>query len=191
MSNKLSICKSAVLLAGMEPIESLDDGTIESIQASQRFESLFERLLSETYWTFSLKQAKLNKSSEEGEFTFKNKFFLPSDYIRLNRFLSNDDFENPREFRIVGNQIYTNVDKLAVEYVAKVSSDLLPNYLKIYLEYELASELCLALTEDPQKAQLLAGKSMQYLYSAKTFDAMGTQQKSMWNSNYLNIRGGY
>lgn len=189
--NKLQICKGAFILAGMNPINNLEANTMEAIIVNNRYDSVVDKLLSEGYWDFAIKQTELNKDTEEGDYEFKNKFLLPSDFIRMNTFLYTDEIDKPRDFKIIGNKILTNNDRLFLEYVARVDESLFPSHLRLVLEYDLAGEIVYSLTEDKTKSRELKAQAELYLQRAKELDLMNSGSQSLWNSKYLKSRSEY
>lgn len=186
--NKLNICKGAFILAGMQPINNLEANTLEANIANNRYDSIIKRILSDNYWDFATKQVELNKSPEQGDYEFKNKFLLPSDFLRISGFLFTENIDKPAGYKMVGNKLYTNEDRVFLEYVALVEDSEIPHFLHIVIEYDLASEIVYSLTEDKTKSRELKGQAEYYLSRAKQIDMMNSPAKKMWNSSYLNAR---
>ena len=192
MSNKLKICREAALLAGFEAIQSLTEDTVQARMAIERYDAVYDRILTMDKWDFALKRVELIKFEDgQEDFEYKNKFLLPSDFLSLSRFLNNGkDIKQPEKYIVTGKYILVNENKLAIEYSARVDEELITNDLRNAITYDLASELALSVAEDKQKSQILTQKAEYYIMLSMSNNIIGKAPQKMFKSKYLQAKYG-
>lgn len=190
--NKLTICQGASILAGDLPIQSISGDSLEEIVYSNRYDSIYNKILTENKWDFNLKQGKLNLDEELNEFgDLKYVFILPSDFLRLDDFLENDDYKKPTDYDIIQNKLYCDSDSVAILYHSRVDEKFLPPMLIQAIEFELASQIALSLTEDKQKSQELSTRSRMIIEEYKRVEMLNRGAFKLFSSDYINKRKGY
>lgn len=186
MPSSIDIASNALLLVGDNPISSFTEPGAGAQAAANLYQPTKERLLSFHFWTFAKKQQELNLLSETpprlSDWTYI--YQLPTDVIRIWRVQPHIDYE------IIGDKIHCNEGSgLLLTYVYDVDEAKLPADAVKALEYLLASELAISVTEDENKAQLYEQKGRQELAKASTSDSQSAPQMSIVDSPFVDARG--
>lgn len=152
----LSICSDALIMLGAQPISSFTEGT-DSAQACDRlYPDLRDSLLSRYPWSWSYKKVQLARlaSTPVTEWTYA--YQLPGDIISGVRALFNtsDTFGLPLRYgwELYGDQVYTNEDKVYIDYQATVIESKMPTYFVHLLRTAMAGELGMVITDQVTKA---------------------------------------
>jgi len=149
MASDIDMSSNALLLVGDSPISSFTEPGAGAQAAANLYPDTYKRVLSEHPWTFALKEQRLNKLSQTPD-TFTNYQFayqIPNDLIRLWAILPQSDYT------IVNNILYSNTGSgLLARYVYAVDEVNLPPHVVKAIEYKLASDFAVSVTEDLSKA---------------------------------------
>lgn len=81
--DKLSICNSALMRCGAEPILALTDESKRAKAVVSQFETTLKELLVDSPWNFATARAELVVSSDAPLFGYKYKFELPEDCLKV------------------------------------------------------------------------------------------------------------
>ena len=184
MPSSIDIASNALLLVGDNPISSFDDPGAGAQAAANLYPETKKRLLSEHPWSFALKQQRLNKLSQKpDELTnFNNAFQLPTDLIRI------WDMQIRTDYILIGNLLYSNQEELLATYIFDVDEVMLPPHFVKSLEYALASDFAISVTEDTAKAGLYEQKSINAINQAMAIDSQGRPQRGIINSPLIDVR---
>lgn len=186
MPTDIDIASNALVLIGDNPISSFDDPGAGAIAATNLYQSTKEGLLSEHPWSFALKQQKLNKLSEQPDLitNFRNAFQLPTDLIRLWNIQSHSDYI------LIGDLLFSNENELLATYIFDVEETRLPAHFVKGLQYALASEFAMSVTEDRDTARLYEVKSRDKINQAMSIDSQGRPQQGIIDSPLIDARMG-
>lgn len=186
MPSKIDIASNALLLVGDNPISSFDDPGAGAQAAANLYPETKKRLLSEHPWSFALKQQRLNRLSETpDELTgYQYAFQLPTDLIRIWNMQPNCNYS------IVGNLLYANQTSILATYIYDVDEVNLPPHFVKSLEYSLASDFAIAVTEDDAKASLYERKQINASAQAMSIDSQGSPQVGIIDSPLISARFG-
>ena len=184
MPSSIDIASNALLLVGDNPISSFDDPGAGAQAAANLYPETKKRLLSEHPWSFALKQQRLNKLSQKpDELTnFNNAFQLPTDLIRI------WDMQIRTDYILIGNLLYSNQEELLATYIFDVDEVNLPPHFVKSLEYALASDFAISVTEDTAKAGLYEQKSINAINQAMAIDSQGRPQRGIISSPLIDVR---
>ncbi len=179
MATDISICSNALILIGESPIQAMAD----NVAAANLYATTFDHVMSLHPWSFALKSQELSKNatSDIAEYTYS--YNLPSDMIRLWQTEPNGDY------RIIGNALYSNNSKLVATYIARPSESDLPPYILKTLEYKLAADFAISVTEDASRNQLFEAKYNESLSSSLAIDSQSTPQVSIVHKPFDNPYG--
>ena len=184
MPTSIDIASNALILIGDSPISSFDDPGAGATAASNLYAETYKGVLSEHPWSFALKELQLSRLSAQpdSETGYTYAFQIPSDMIRLWALFPHSNYT------IIGGLIYSNQTELIARYVYQVSETSLPAHVVKSIEYKLASEFAMLVTEDAQKAGYYEQKYMESVAKAKSIDSQGRPQVSMIDSPFVYVR---
>lgn len=184
MPSSIDIASNALLLIGDNPISSFDDPGAGGTAAANFYPETKRRLLSEHPWSFAFKQQRLNRLSQQPDekTNYRYAFQLPTDMIRL------WNIQDHSEYIIIGNLLYSNSTELLATYIYDVDEVNLPPHFVKTLEYSLASDFAISVTEDNQMAGLFEGKADMYKAKAMAIDSQNRPQQPIVDSPLIDIR---
>jgi hypothetical protein len=184
MPTDIDIASNALLLVGDEPISSFDDSGAGATVAKAIYAETYGMVLSEHPWTFAFKEQELNKLSQTPDDVtgYKNAFQLPGELIRIWALLPHS------MYTIVGSLLYSNEESLLARYVFKVDETALPPHVVKALEYKLASEFAMSVTESETKADLYEKKYNLQIAKARTIDSQNKPPVPIVDSPFTDVR---
>ena len=165
----LDICNMALDYCNIRNITSIDEGTKEAKKCKMWYDTVRKSLLMNLNATFSIKRAVLAEIADyKHVFGYKKAYSLPRDLLMvLNLGSPLDD----NYYQIEGEYFYCDesVQEVQIRYIADVT-----DVTKFDAEFcdcfalKLAEKICLALTEDEQKMQLLKQMASQKYIETST-----------------------
>ena len=184
MSSDINMASNALLLIGAEPIVDFDDPGAGATVAKAIYPDTYTMILSEHPWSFAFKEQYLNQLSEspDPETNFKYAYQMPTDVIRVWAVLPHGNYT------IVGDKVYSNDNKLLMRYVYKVAETRVPPHVVKAIEYKLASDFAISVTEDFNLASIYENKFLMQLSKAKNIDSQGRPQQSIVDSPFVDVR---
>lgn len=184
MPSKIDIASNALLLIGDNPISSFSDAGAGAQVAASLYPETKKRLLSEHPWSFALKQQRLNKLSQVPDILtgYKNAFQLPTDLIRIWNIQSHSNYI------LLGNLLYSNQKEILATYVFDVDEVNLPPHFVKSLEYTLAGDFAISITEDNTMSQIMTQKAELFTAKAMGIDSQGRPQQGIIDSPIINAR---
>lgn len=189
MPSSIDIASNALILVGDEPINSFSDPGAGALAAANLYPQVKQRFLSFHPWTWALKQQRLNllTAAPDDLSGFDFAFQLPTDLIRL------WNIQPYQNYRIIGDLLYANQNTgMLATYVFDVDEPNIPAHGVKALEYLLASELAISVTEDEDKAVLYSRKADTMMAQASNIDSQGHPQDSIISSPFIEARlGGF
>jgi len=186
MPSSIDIASNALVLIGDNPISSFDDPGAGAQVASNLYPETKKRLLSEHPWSFALKQQRLNKLSQDPDVLtgFTNAFQLPTDLIRI------WNIQSHSQYILIGNLLYSNETEILATYVYDVDEVNLPPHFVKSLEYSLASDFAISVTEDNTMAGLFTQKAMATTRQAMSIDSQSRPQQAIIDAPLINAHVG-
>lgn len=183
MASQIDIISNALLLIGHTPISSLDpDQGAGATVGAALFDTTLEYMLATTYWRFSMKQQQLNRLTAEPLNNWQYAFQLPTDLVTLYRV-------DPRaNYQIFGDLLYTNQTELAADYSFKPEATELPIYFVQAMQYKLAADFAIAITNDLQKNQIYEVKYREEVKIAMGADAKNHPPVSIQDQPFTDVR---
>lgn len=188
MPSSIDIASNALLLVGDNPISSFEDPGAGAQAAANLYPETKKRLLSEHPWSFALKQQRLNRLSQVPDTltNYQYAFQLPTDLIRIWNMQPHGDYI------LIGNLLYSNQNEILATYVYDVDEVKLPPHFVKSLEYSLAADFAISVTEDENKAGLYERKAVNASAQAMAIDSQGRPQIGIIDSPLIDVRhGGY
>ena len=175
VDKQVGICNGALLLLGANRISSFDEESTESIVCQDFYERSYRALLNIFSWKFAQKYTDLAiiPTVTPGDPQYKYAYQLPTDMIWLQHVLPNQD-----SYKVIGDQLHVNRNAISIKYTWRVQEELMPVLFEQTFMYYLASQMCLTLTEDTTKQQLMYTQYMDHLKRAKATDSQQQPQDS-------------
>lgn len=105
MADKLGIIKAAVIRAGGEPPQSLNDDSDDVIAAVALYDSLVTEMLCAHAWSFATRWETISRETDTPPLPYKSQYAIPAECINVRDLL--DPYGKPVAYEIVENKIYT------------------------------------------------------------------------------------
>lgn len=164
MAQKIEIISNAMILIGANPISSLTEGT-EGLVANALYENTYRGLLASHSWRFATRQRQLSRLTEKPLQDYDYQYQLPSDCITVVTALDGQNYE------IYGDKLYSNSAEVFIDYRYRVEETLLPSHFLLTLQFLLAAQFAIPITENTARAQIYVGLYEQELKRAKYIDS--------------------
>lgn len=186
MPSSIDIASNALLLIGDNPISSFDDPGAGAQAAANLYPETKKRILSEHPWSFALKSQRLNRLSQTPDILtgYQYAFQLPTDLIRI------WNVQGHSNYILEGNLLLSNQTQLLCTYIFNVDEVNLPPHVVKSLEYLLAADFAIAVTEDTGKAGLYEQKAINAINKAMAIDSQNRPQISIIDSPLIDARNG-
>ena len=159
----LSICSDALILLGASPISSFTEGTDAAQACDRLYPDLRDTMLSTYVWSWTLKKSQIARLSTDPINEWEYAYQLPGDMLSgvLAVFESNSTSERSRRYgwEVYGDQLYTNMETVYIDYQASVVETKMPNYFVRLLRTALAGELAIVVTDQAAKADYFKGQA--------------------------------
>ena len=182
---KLEIVNKILIKLGCETVESLEADTKAVRLIKEVYEHIKELELQRHNWIFAKKKVVLQPENVDSE-KFKKRFELPTDCLLL---LEIEGFGAiatypyqcgaDKEYDVAGRYIYTNRDKIIIDYVANIDDSKLDvNFVNVFA-CAVAFELAEVITQSDQKVKTLYEKYLLAVKAAKRINATQMPNQSM------------
>lgn len=180
MASKVEIASNAMVLIGANPISSFTEGT-EGTVADALYESTYTSVLASFRWRFASKQAVLSKLVAAPLNTWQYQYQLPTDLLVVikTEYLGN--------YEIFGDKLYSDSPSLSIDYIYRVPETLLPAYFVKALEFLLAAQFAVPITDNTQRATLYETLYEKQLARAKNTDSTQRPQVAIQDSPLTGI----
>ena len=172
MAAKIEIISNAMILIGANPISDLSEGT-EGLVASSLYENSYRGLLASHSWRFATKKAQLARLTAAPLNEFKYQYQLPSDLVVVFKVQDGTDYE------IYGDKLYSDQQEVYIDYRYRVPETLLPDYYALTLQFLLAAQFAIPITDNSQRAQVYQGLYEDQLKRAKNIDSSSRPQDAI------------
>jgi len=182
----ISICNSALIMAGADDINSFNDNTVEAKLCRSTYADTRDGLMQYHPWRFSLKQADLGgELVTDPLFKWTYQYQTPQDLLRIIALEGDQDYE------VYGDKIYTDAKPCRVVYQRVVPESDMPAYFVNCLKFHLAKIFALALQEDTGKMETFERVADKETARARSIDTQQQPNVSIPEKNFslVNIRG--
>ena len=170
--SSLDLINDGLIRLGVPPLASLSDRSAQALAADSIYRTTKESLLAEHPWSFGLREVELPKLALEPEELRSSEFDfayqVPSDNLRILGLQSTDNF------RLAGDQLYTNDNKARLVYMRNVGEQKWPAYFIKLVSYSFAAAVAITLTEQTTRAQLMEELAARQRRTARTVDSSQT-----------------
>ena len=181
ITSSISMCSNALLLIGHDSIASFTEGSTGAVIASNLYESSYLNLLTNHRWRFASKSEQLARLSVSPVERFTYAFQIPPDCIYV---IS----PTTRNYEIYGSLILCNDMELRLDYTYRVPEDRLPPYFVTSLQFFLAAEFAIPVTESTDKASFYMKAHLDQLKKAKFADSTQRPGDTFIDSPYTEVR---
>jgi len=184
MASAIDMSSNALLLIGDNPINSFTEEGAGATAAANLYPATKEMVLSYHPWSFALKEQELSQLAQQPDerTNLKYAYQVPTDSIRIWEIFPHSYFE------VVGKLIYSNEPSLLCRYVYDVPESLIPADLVKAIEYQLASEFSISVTEDENRHQIFERKAQMQMAKASTNDAQGHPINAVKDNPFVDAR---
>jgi len=157
----LSICSDALIMLGASPLSSFEEGTSAAQACDRLYPDLRDSLIARYPWSWSFKKIQLTRlvtgPLNEWDYAYR----LPGDMLSGVHavFASSGTNENPTRYgwEIYGEDLYTNLETVYIDYQATVAETKMPEYFVILLRTAMAAELAMVITDQITKSDYYRG----------------------------------
>ena len=183
MASKIDLISNAFLLIGTPTINSLTDGTSRANTAAALYDSTVDSLLTANRWRFAHQRQELSQLSQAPDHTYAYAYQLPADYLMAISIYPHSD-----RYEIYGDQLHTNLSDVTLDYINRPAETKFPAYFQKVLEYRLAIEFCIPITENRTLKETLKDDYKMILAQAMWADAQGRPPQEPVNNPIINAR---
>ena len=183
----IELCTRALVKLGARPITSFSDGSSESEISSLLYAPARDGLLSSYAWSFATVQVALTPTLPTPVADYAYAYDLPNDVLRILSVGDNGAGAGV-PYRAVGDVLHTNAASIILTYIARVNETAFPPYFNTALMARLSAELCLPLTENTSRADLLARLADQEFARARQIDAQQDTPNAIKDFTLINSR---
>lgn len=159
----VSICSDALVLLGASPISSFTEGTDSALVCDRLYPDIRDSVLSSYIWSWSITKTQISRLSTAPTNEWQYAYQLPGDMLSgvLAVFETSGTTERPRRYgwEIYGDQLYTNMETVYIDYQQTVTESKMPPYFVQLLKFALASELAIVITDQGSKAEYFYAKA--------------------------------
>lgn len=180
----VSICNSALIKIGVEPITALSDNTRQAKLCNEQYDKLRKSLLRMHPWNFAVKRATLTASMTTPAWGFSHQFSLPNDYLR---FLDSEYTED--KLQIENSLILANRDTLNIRYIYDVTdtTKFTTDFTEL-LSMKIAVDLSYVLVQSNALTQGLVSLYDRMLRDVRSFDGQENPSQSVTDDLFINSR---
>lgn len=183
MTTKIDIISNAFLLIGTPTINSLNDGSSRANVAANLYETTLKGLLTKTRWRFAIARQSLNRLVEKPAHTYEYAYQLPSDCL-----MPISVYPVDLNYETFGDKLYSNMTEVTLDYINRPDESKFPAYFVKLLEYRLAVEFAIPITENRALKETLSVDMMRQLDAAMYADSQGRPPKRPVDRPFINVR---
>jgi len=187
MSNTIiKICNIALTLTGEPTITSLAEASKSARLCDLRFADVRDSVLRAHPWKCAIKRASLALLEDAPSFGYAYQFQLPTDFLR---FVDADD--SAIDFKLEGRKILTDSSTFKIRYIERVEEvGQLDELCRQAIAARLAHELCLAITRNAERANMLWGSYREKLAEARFISAVESPGDTIKTESFINAHYG-
>lgn len=172
MATKLGMINQALVRIGAEPVSSLSAAGAQALVASTLYDTIVQRLLAQTPWTFALAGQRLAQltggNANKVYLRYEHVYQLPANCVRVL------GLESLARFQIAQHQLHTNDDEAHLVFVENVSPSYFAEYFADLVVHELAASFAISITDTTSRADLYAAYVRRMKPRAMAIDAQQT-----------------
>jgi len=164
----VDVANEAMLLIGMKSVQSLDDPKNSQDRAvAQVIDGVRRDLILMHRWNGATKRVSLARDAEDPAFQFEAQYVLPSDLLRLDRTIPQDQI-----YKIEGNKLLTDSDVANIVYMSdEKDPNVLGQNFQMAMKFLLASRVNKALSGDERVTASMRNEFDNALAEARYIDS--------------------
>lgn len=184
----IGLCSRALIKIGAAPINSFNDGSVESEIAGALFPQIRDTLLSAYAWSFATGQIALNRLSVDPIADYDYAYQLPNDFLRA---FSAGSGTRGRglNYRIAGNALHTNAPDVILTYIYRPEEETFPPYFDHALIARLAAEFTIPVTENTSRSETMLSIAEREFQRARQVDAQQDTPGRIEDFTLIDVRG--
>lgn len=182
MATKVSMSSNALLLIGHGTINSFSDPGAGARAASNLYDTVYEDAITSYPWRFAMGKVSLSKLVATPLNEWTNAFQLPGNLLLTYKTYPRSDFE------IYEDKLYSNLDTVEIDYWFKPDESALPPYFVKYMQYLLAAEFAISVTDNRTLADTFNEKAGQQALVAMNRDSQGRTNNAIESSPFTECR---
>lgn len=181
-TSQLDIVSAALVLIGDKPLSDLTGPEVSATVANNIYESTYRAMLTQHRWRFAVGKKTLSRLVEAPLNHWSNAYQIPADFLMAVGVRPNTDYE------IFEDKIYSNQSDLALDYIYRVDESALPAYYVKALEYELAAQFSLSITDNRTYYELMRGEAVNHWRKARFADSAQRPNRAIESSPFITAR---
>jgi len=182
MATDISMSSNALLLIGHGTINSFTDVGAGAKAASNLYTEVYEDAITMYPWRFAMGKKALSLLTASPLNEWKNAFQLPSDLLLTYRTYPRTPFE------IYEDKLYSDQETIEIDYWFKPDETNLPPYFVKYMQYLLAAEFAISVTDNRTLADVYNTKAQQQGLIAMNRDSQGRTNNAIESAPFLEVR---
>ena len=182
MATDISMSSNALLLIGHDTINAFSDAGAGARAASNLYSVVYEDAITSYPWRFAIGKVTLSKLAAAPLNEWSNAFQLPGNLLLVYR-------TYPRSlFEIYEDKLYSNQDTIEIDYWFKPVETTLPPYFVKYMQYLLASEFAISVTDNRTLADTFNSAANQQRLVAMNRDSQGRTNSAIESAPFIEVR---
>lgn len=182
MASKLDIISAALILIGDKPLSSLSEDRVAAVVASNLYDSAYESALSQHRWRFATGKVQLAQLVAQPVNEYRYAYQLPSNLIYLQRVFPAVDYE------VFEDNLYTDASEVEIDYTYKPAESELPAYFVKALEYQLAKEFAISITNAMGYFERMAEEERKAWVRARFLDSSQRPNAQITRNPFVDVR---
>lgn len=172
MATSVSICSNALLALGVSPIADFNEATDRARICANLYPTLRNEVLRAHTWKSAVARVQLSPLADVPVYGPRNKFLLPSDWVRTMKVGGYGDFA--ADFVQEGRYILSDSTPLFLRYVRRNENESeWDDMLISIMQMRVMWAICYAITKSTTLRDTLRQEYQQALAMAKSVDSMG------------------
>lgn len=203
MTTDISICSSALVLLGDDPIASFSEDTDAARIAATRYPTLRDRIIGSHPWRCMMTKKELTRDAAGPIGEWRNSYIIPGEASSASAqaaFSSPGVDELPaKSWEIFGQRIYSNYERMLADFVVIKTENEWPGWFADLMMYCFMADVAFAVTD----SQSTADRWVSFAYGSPseegkggyfgqclTINAQGQPNEFLQNDAFINARAG-
>lgn len=182
MATDISMSSNALLLLGHNTINSFTEAGAGARAASNMYQVVYDDAITSYPWRFAIKKVTLSKLAAAPLNEWSNAFQLPGDVLLTYRTFPRSIFE------IYEDKLYSNLETIEIDYWFSPEEPTLPPFFVKYMQYLLAAEFAISVTDNRSLAETFDSKASQHRLIAMNRDSQSRTNFAIESAPFIEVR---
>jgi len=182
MATDISMSSNALLLIGHETINSFTDAGAGAKAAANLYATVYEDAITSYPWRFAMGKVTLSKLVAAPLNEWTNAFQLPANLLLTYRTYPRSPFE------IYEDKLYSDQETIEIDYWFKPEETTLPPYFVKYMQYSLAAEFAISVTDNRSLAESFTNMADRQRLVAMNRDSQGRTNNAIESAPFIEVR---